>query len=133
MKIDSVSETDAAFAMKELESTHGIKALDIVVANAAISKLYPLVSETKISDILEHFNVNVIGVVRLFQAALPLLQKAKAPKFITLGTTAGSIGNIESVNFPNTPYGTSKAALNYVTRKIHFENPKVIAFPLSPG
>lgn len=31
------------------------------------------------------------------------------------------------------PYATSKAALNWMTRKIHFENEWLVAFPLTPG
>lgn len=133
VKIDSASETDASSAVNDLQSTHGITALDVVIANAGISKVFPPVSETKIPDVLEHFKVNVIGVIYLFQAVLPLLNKAKAPKFITLSTSAASIGNMQNRNFPNTPYGTSKAAVNYITRKIHFENPNLTAFPLDPG
>lgn len=34
---------------------------------------------------------------------------------------------------PATAYGASKAALNYVVRKIHVENEGLIAFPLHPG
>ncbi|CAA7260848.1 unnamed protein product [Cyclocybe aegerita] len=30
-------------------------------------------------------------------------------------------------------YGASKATLNYITRRIHFENEWLVAFPLSPG
>lgn len=32
-----------------------------------------------------------------------------------------------------TAYGASKAALNWITKNIHIENPKIIAFPLHPG
>lgn len=133
MKIDNASKTDAASAMKELESAHGIKRLDIVVANAGISKVFPPVSEAQVPDILEHFHVNVIGIVHLFQAVLPFLNRGRAPKFVTMSTSAASLGNMQNRNFPNTPYGTSKAALNYITRKIHFENANLIAFPLDPG
>lgn len=36
---------------------------------------------------------------------------------------------------PTTPYGTSKATVNYLTKKIHQEHEKdgLIAFPLHPG
>jgi NAD(P)-dependent dehydrogenase (short-subunit alcohol dehydrogenase family) len=34
---------------------------------------------------------------------------------------------------PVTAYGSSKAAVNYIVRKIHFENPDLIAFPIHPG
>ena len=133
VKIDSFSETDPAAAVKELESTYDITTLDIVVANAGISKVFPQVHEIQIADFQEHFNVNVHGIIYLFQAVRPLLNKAKAPKFITLGTSAASVGDMEKRNFPNANYGTSKVAVNYLTRKIHFENPNLTAFPLDPG
>lgn len=133
VKIESTSETDAASAVKELQSNHGIKALDLVIANAGISKVFPPVSEVKMSDVREHFEVNLCGVIYLFQAVLPLLNNANAPKFVTLGTSAASMADMKKRNFPNPAYGTSKAALNYITLKIHFENPKLTAFPLDPG
>lgn len=34
---------------------------------------------------------------------------------------------------PFLAYGLSKAGVNYVTRKISFEHPGLIAFPISPG
>ncbi|THX58151.1 hypothetical protein D6D06_03210 [Aureobasidium pullulans] len=34
---------------------------------------------------------------------------------------------------PVTAYGASKAALNYIVRKIHFENQGVCSWVLSPG
>jgi NAD(P)-dependent dehydrogenase (short-subunit alcohol dehydrogenase family) len=40
---------------------------------------------------------------------------------------------MESVPLKSTAYGASKAAVNYIVRKIHFENPGLIAFPISPG
>ncbi len=132
-KIESTSESDPASAVKELQSTHGIAALDVVIANAGISKVFPPVSEVKMADVREHFEVNVCGVICLFQAVLPLLNNAKAPKFVTLGTSAASLADMEKRNFPNPAYGTSKAALNYITLKIHFENPRLTAFPLDPG
>lgn len=133
VKIESLSDTDPANAVKELETKHGITALDIVVANAGISEVFPPVSEAKVEDIMRHFNINVIGVIHLFQAVLPLLKKSSNAKFITISTSAASLGDMELRNFPNTPYGTSKAALNYITRKIHFENPELVAFPIDPG
>jgi len=133
VKIDSLSETDPATAVNELESVHGITSVDIAIANAGISKVFPQVAEIKIPDLREHLDVNVIGVIHFFQAVLPLLSRAKAPKFVTLSTSAASLGNMENRNFPNSDYGTSKVALNYITRKIHFENQNLIAFPLDPG
>jgi norsolorinic acid ketoreductase len=57
----------------------------------------------------EHFLVNAIGPVLLFQAVLPLLSKARNPKFVVMSSSAGTIADTEKRPFPNTAY---KAALN---------------------
>ena len=52
-----------------------------------------------------------------------LLKKSAAPSFITISTVVACIGGI-MVTLPvgSVAYGASKVALNWVTRKIHFEN-----------
>jgi len=89
------------------------------------------VVDAKPAEFLEHVAVNVSGPVLLFQAVLPLLRKGS--KFVTMSSSAGSIGGIELRNVPNAPYGASKAALNYITRKAHFEHEDLIIFPIDPG
>lgn len=132
VKIESVSETDPATAIEDIKS-QGIIALDIVIANAGISQVFPPVHQVEISDLLKHLQVNVFGVILLFKAVHPLLMAAKKPKFVTLSTSAASLSEMAIRNFPNSVYGTSKAALNYITLKTHFENPTLTAFPLDPG
>ncbi|KAK6371658.1 uncharacterized protein PV06_01321 [Exophiala oligosperma] len=138
VKIDSLSETDALDAVAKLESKHDVDNLDVVVANAGISAIWPAVAEAKPSDMIDHYRVNAVGITLLFQAVLPLLKKSSSnknitPKFVTLGTIAGSIAAQETVPVPNAAYGPSKAAMNWITKKIHLEHPYLIAFPLSPG
>ncbi|KIV80699.1 hypothetical protein PV11_08183 [Exophiala sideris] len=134
VKIDSHSETDAAAAMEELRSVHKIMALDVVIANAGIAEVFPRVEDAQVADLLEHYQVNVIAVIVLFRAVLPLLKSSqKTAKFVTIGSSAGTIGSMDVIPVPNAVYGTSKAALNYVTKKIHQENEDIIAFPVHPG
>ena len=40
---------------------------------------------------------------------------------------------VEQLKVENTAYGASKAALNFITRRIHAENPGLIAFVINPG
>ena len=76
----------------------------------------------------------MLSVLVLFQATLPLLKKSVGmPKFVTMGSTAGSIGGMEQVPVPNSVYGPSKAMVNWLTRKMHFENEGLVVFPLHPG
>ena len=121
-------------AVRDLLSAHNIAAIDVVIANAGIAKVLPTIAQVQAPDMIEHFMVNAVAPVLLFQAFLPLLRKSRAqPKFVTLSTSAAMITDMEQVPIPNAAYGTSKAALNYLTKKIHLEHPDIIAFPISPG
>jgi len=81
----------------------------------------------------DHFAVNTIAPLLLFQATAPLLNSAATPKFVVLSSGAGSISDVDKLPVENTAYGASKAAVNFVTRRIHYENPNLIAFPINPG
>jgi NAD(P)-dependent dehydrogenase (short-subunit alcohol dehydrogenase family) len=90
VKVDAKNELDAAEAVKELKK-QGIDHLDLVIANAGVSYAFGKVSEIKIADIQGHIEPNVYGVVRLYQATLPLLRKSTNARFVTIGSTAGCI------------------------------------------
>ena len=132
VRIDSASKASAAAAMEHLHSFQKINVVDVVIANAGISNCYPPVAEVSVEDLQEHFSINTIGPLLLFQAVLPLLQKSAQPKFVAISSAAGSIGLMGP--WPaNAAYGPSKTALNYLTRKMHFEHQNLIAFPIHPG
>ena len=134
VRIDSLSETDPSEAIKLLEAEHNISHLDVVIANAGIAKSYSTIAQVPVGEVREHININSIGALILFQAVLPILQKSKGPgKFITVSSPLGSIGGMEMRPFSMGAYGISKAMLNYLTRKIHFETDNIIAFALDPG
>lgn len=78
---------------------------------------------------------NLYGPIVLFQATHSLLRKSANPKFIPISSQAASIDGItvRSAAVGATGYGSSKAALNWVTRKIHFENDWLTTFLISPG
>lgn len=87
VKADASSESDALAAVKDIEK-QGIDHLDIVIANAGVAYIFPKVSELKIVDLEAHIVPNVYGVVRLYQATLPLLLKSENPKWVTMGSAA---------------------------------------------
>lgn len=133
VKIDSASETDALTAISSLQTDYKIPKLDVVIANAGISRYFGKATVTPAEEMLSHFKINTVAPLLLFQATFPLLNNAPSPKFITITSGAGSISNMGNLPVENTAYGSSKAAANFVTRKIHFENPNLIAFPVQPG
>jgi len=87
IKIDATVSTDPANAVKQL-ARHGIDHLDIVIANAGISYVYPKVSEVKVEDMQKHTIPNTYGVIWLYQATLPLLKKSKNPVWVSMGSSA---------------------------------------------
>ncbi|KAF8970815.1 NAD(P)-binding protein [Flammula alnicola] len=119
------------FVAKKINEKYGH--VDVVVANAAISGYMGPASETPVEAFREHFEVNVTGVLVLFQAVYELLKASVSPKFIPIGSGAGSLTAHMNGTLGCTAYGVSKAAVNYMSRKIHFENEWLTCFPLSPG
>lgn len=133
VKIDNASTNTAAEAAETLKTKYSISHLDVVIANAGIGSYWGPAISTPISEFNEHFLVNATGTLALFQAVHKLLDASKDPKFVTISTPVGSIGEIENFPLPGTAYGTSKAALNFLTRKLHFEHENMTIFPISPG
>lgn len=92
VQYDASVEQSAFDAVKEATGK-GIDHIDYVVANAGIAKLYPLVKDVKRADIVEHFEVNVLSVVSLYQATRPLLEKSTIePVYAIMGSGAGALG-----------------------------------------
>ncbi|EIN06091.1 NAD(P)-binding protein [Punctularia strigosozonata HHB-11173 SS5] len=70
----------------------------------------------------EHMEVNVIGTLVLVQATYPLLvASTKTPKFILITPLAGSMTVSPPIPLLLFSYCASKAAENWMTRKMHFE------------
>ncbi|KAI1469379.1 NAD(P)-binding protein [Daldinia caldariorum] len=130
VKVEATSDTDAADAVKELQD-QGIDHLDIVIANSGITFGFTKAVDAKVEDMRRVMEVNVYGVLRLFQATLPLIRKAAAPKFVTIGSGAGSIE--EMYPYPNAVYGPSKAAVHWLTKSINEDEDHIIAFVIDPG
>lgn len=131
--IDSNDDSSAKKAVEVLKTQHGITKLDTVIANAGISKYYGLATETPANELRDHFEVNTVGVLLVFQATWPLLKLSSNPTFVAISTGVASLGDMDKLPLQATAYGISKIALNYLIRKIHFENPELTAFPLNPG
>ncbi|KAJ4293057.1 hypothetical protein N0V88_005721 [Collariella sp. IMI 366227] len=87
LKLDLNVASDPAAATKAL-SLHGIDHIDILIANAGIALKWVKVSEVTQDDIQQHVDVNVHGFVHLVQSFLPLLQKSKSPKLVTIGSSS---------------------------------------------
>jgi norsolorinic acid ketoreductase len=133
VKLDSAVDTDAQAAIDLLKSSHAITHLDVVIANAGIANWWGRTLEAPTAEFRSHFDINTLGTVTLFQATWPLLEKSSDPKFVYISTVVGSIGEVEKWPLDGVVYGASKAAMNYIVRKIHVEHQNLTVFPLHPG
>ncbi|KAK9413825.1 putative NAD(P)-binding protein [Seiridium unicorne] len=127
VKIDSNIEADHADAVKTL-AKEGVDSLDVVVANAGICELHPAVSNVTPADLQRHINTNVWGVLWLYQATLPLLLKSSNPRWVTMGSAAGSI----QPPIPNSAYGPTKAMVHWYTKRMNAEEETLTAFVADP-
>ncbi len=139
VKLESTSETDAEDAAGALRAS-GISTLDIVIANSGIGNIFSRVEGIDIDDFRKLFDVNTLGPVRLFKAVYPLLQATAdkkgtgKPKFVAISSNAASLTDLEAnKEYLLGAYGASKAALNYLVRRAHFETPWLTVFMMNPG
>jgi NAD(P)-dependent dehydrogenase (short-subunit alcohol dehydrogenase family) len=96
--------------------------LDILVNNAGITRDRPYPpSELPVTALREIFETNVLGVVAVTNAMLPLLRKSPAA---CIGNVSSGLGTVAFLTDPDSPwwqystllgYNSSKAALNAIT------------------
>jgi meso-butanediol dehydrogenase/(S,S)-butanediol dehydrogenase/diacetyl reductase len=89
--------------------------IDAVVNNAAVIRTGPLQSVTR-DQFEQHYSVNVGGPLFLVAAALPSLRESENAAVVNVSSSVGSI-----VKPGNMLYGSSKAALEYLTRAWAYE------------
>lgn len=99
--------------------------IDIVVANVSALSIGSDEESWK-----QGFNVDIMGTVRLVNAAMPHLEKSKAGSIITIASVSG-----REIDFAAGPYGAFKAALTHYTQGLAYSlAPKGIrANTVSPG
>ncbi|KAL1708140.1 hypothetical protein EV121DRAFT_197817 [Schizophyllum commune] len=131
IKVVSADKENNLEAAKEIQRVAG--RLDVVIANAGISECIAPALEVPPEEMVKHFEVNVNGPLVLFQSTYSLLKESKTPKFVAISTGLGSITLAGEVGVQVYPYGASRAALNWVARKLHHDFPDLIVFPISPG
>ncbi|KAJ7644539.1 hypothetical protein FB45DRAFT_975958 [Roridomyces roridus] len=107
--------------------------LDVIIANAGISNYYGPLAETPISEFRDHWEINTLGNVILFQAAHALLlaSPSKAPRFALISSGGASMGAY--FHMSTVAYGSSKAAANFLVKVMDQEHPALISLAIHPG
>lgn len=115
VKVDSSSHKDASSFGEKLTAA-GIDHIDILIANAGTSTPAKPLEAVGLEDVTTVFNVNAVGPLALYQACHAFLKRSDNAKFVTISSSAGSIGLMKTLGTHVTPaYGISKAALNWIT------------------
>jgi NAD(P)-dependent dehydrogenase (short-subunit alcohol dehydrogenase family) len=87
---------------------------------------------------LEVFDTNVIGIIRVTQAALPLLEKSENPVVVNVSSALGSCWAVTNpdrrqFHFPSIIYGSSKAAVSMLTVQYAKALPQIKFNAVEPG
>lgn len=137
VKLDAADKSAAEAAVNTLRTDHHIDSLDVVVANGGINHSGSHVIQNSTQAIHDHFAVNTVGPLTLYQATAPLLRSSKSsrPRFIAISSNTGSISGMDIMKglYTTSPYGASKAALNWFMRRIHFDEDWLTTLIINPG
>ncbi|KAK1238841.1 hypothetical protein MKX08_005902 [Trichoderma sp. CBMAI-0020] len=124
------------------EKTNGT--LDYVIANAALQAKTALVGFDTLShdpkaleqDVIDHFRVNTIGAIHLFNVFMPLILKGQAKKVIAISTGMSDPEmTLKADIYQATSYAMSKAALNMAVAKFSavYREQDVLCMAICPG
>ena len=108
--------------------------LDVLVNNAGISAS----AEVDANVAVRVFDTNVIGVIRVTQAALPLLHSSDNPVVVNVSSALGSFWAVTNperrqFHFPSVIYGSSKAAVSMLTVQYAKSFPEIKFNAVEPG
>ena len=108
--------------------------LDVLGNNAGISTN----EEVNGQVALEVFDTNAIGIIRVTQAALPLLERSENPVVVNVSSALGSFWAVTNperrqFHFPSIIYGSSKAAVSMLTVQYAKALPEIKFNAVEPG
>lgn len=130
--LDAATIPAPAELQDRFTSKTGLTRVDVLIANAGMATSMVPALETTAQDLQTHFAVNATAPLVLFQALWPLMKTAPLPKLFNVSS---SVGSIEISELPGGAYGASKAALNWITRRLHAEHEKdgLVSVAVHPG
>ena len=109
--------------------------LDVLVNNAGISATADAVNGPVA---LKVFDTNAVGIIRVTQAALPLLRKSENPVVVNVSSALGSFWAVTNperrqFHYPSIIYGASKAAVSMLTVQYAKALPDIKFNAVEPG
>ena len=132
VQLDVTDDASVAAALRAIDEREG--RLDVLVNNAGISTR----AEISGSVALKVFDTNAIGLIRVTQAALPLLERSDNPVVVNVSSALGSFWAVTNperrqFHFPAVIYGASKAAVSMLTVQYAKARPDIKFNAVEPG
>ena len=131
VQLDVTDDSSVEAAMGVIAKNEGH--LDVLVNNAGIST-----SDVNGPVALKVFDTNAIGLIRVTQAALPLLEQSENPLVVNVSSALGSFWAVTNpdrrqFHFPSIVYGSSKAAVSMLTVQYAKTFPGIKFNAVEPG
>lgn len=139
VRLDVTDDASVAAALATVAASG--TGLDVLVNNAGIARRGGGASESESLDgpsVLEVFDTNAVGVVRVTQAALPLLRQSANPVIVNVSSALGSFWATHepsrpASHFVSIAYGASKAAVSMLTVQYARAYPEIRVNAVEPG
>ncbi len=139
VQIDVTDDASVAAALASIAGSG--TGLDVLVNNAGIAPRANGASMTEALDgpsVLEVFDTNAVGIVRVTEAALPLLQRSENPVIVNVSSALGSFWATHEPSRPASHfvaivYGASKAAVSMLTVQYARAHPEIKVNAVEPG
>ncbi|MFE2355524.1 SDR family NAD(P)-dependent oxidoreductase [Streptomyces parvulus] len=132
VQLDVTDDASVSGALAAIDAAEG--RLDVLVHNAGV-----LPGGTPDGpSALRAFDTNAVGVVRVTEAALPLLRRSSNPTVVTVSSSAGSFWAVNNpdrpeYHLPTTLYSASKAAATMLTVQYAKSEPGIRFNAVEPG
>ncbi len=132
VQLDVTDDTSVAAALGAISERE--ERLDVLVNNAGISSTAEITGPAALSV----FDTNAVGIVRVTQAALPMLERSENPVVVNVSSALGSFWAVTNperrqFHFPSIVYGASKAAVSMLTVQYAKSYPGIKFNAVEPG
>ncbi|MEU4425772.1 SDR family NAD(P)-dependent oxidoreductase [Actinoplanes sp. NPDC024001] len=132
VQLDVTDDASVTSALATIDAAEG--RLDVLVNNAGVLGAGPIDGPTA----LHVFDTNAVGVVRVTEAALPLLRRSANPTVVNVSSSMGSFGVVTNPDRPEfgmplALYAASKAAATMLTVQYAKAHPEIKFNALEPG